>query len=488
MMETRLSNLTYGFQNIVDEIYTEFDQSAPWQDRKNSSLGTFIVDVMAALYTNAAHNMDIAQLENYLVTARRDTSVYAMARSLGVKLNRRTSARTQVRITNNSNAQVAIEPYEPFSVGGRQFYNREGVILGVRESRTLTLYQGEVRLFELDLSTRASTSPEVLIGQDGFVIANEDVHVFTRHNNTQEYTEWSNFEGSIYELGQSDAAFIEGTTGDGDLSLLFGNGTFGRALPTDQTLVVQYIISAGRDGNVGQTGTQVQYPGNTLVTGRTLEPITGGTFPKDAAFYKFYAPHAYQSRKRWVRPADWVANIMLYPGVADATIQSQRDIAPNDPSWMNVVRICVLPSNSATWGGDNPNPTSALWNDFKAWAQERVGPHLVIQSYNPRKILVNLSVEITVQDYVDLKEMESTLRAALIELFQRRPGMLGKRLSISDVSHVCKVDPSTNKVRPGVDYVSVINPETDIIPESKLEYITLNSLKVFVKYTEREGS
>ena len=96
-------------------------------------------------------------------------------------------------------------------------------------------------------------------------------------------------------------------------------------------------------------------------------------------------------------------------------------------------------------------------------------------------------MEVTVQDYMDLQETQTALRSAIIELFKRRPGMLGKRLSISDVSHICKVDPETEKARPGIDYVKVITPTTDIVPASNLEYITLNSLNVFVKYTEREG-
>lgn len=485
MIETQLSRMRYGFQNIVQEIYEEFDKSIPWKDRQTSSLGTFIIDTMAALYTNAAHNTDVAQLEAYLETARRETSIFALTRSLGVKISRRTSARTTARLTNNSNSTVAIEPYEPFVVGGKPFYTRQGIILGVRETKNLSLYEGEVRLFELDLSTRASALPEIVIPQKNSVVSDDDIHVYTRHNTTENYTEWRNFEGSIFEATSSDAVFIETTTGDGEPSLLFGNGTFGKRLPDDSTLVVQYIVTQGADGNVGQTGTRVAYPSNTLVSGTTLEPITGGTFPKEASFYKYYAPHAFQSRKSWTRPSDWVSNIMLYPGVADATVQSQRDIAPNDPSWRNVVRVCVLPSNSATWGGENPNPDSALWRDFKEFAEERIGRHIILQSYNPRKLLIDLSVEVTVHDYMDLQETKAEIRASLINMFKRKPGMLGKRLSISDVSHVCKVDPDTQKARQGIDYVKVISPRGDIVPTSSLEYITLNSLNVFVKYTER---
>ena len=177
---------------------------------------------------------------------------------------------------------------------------------------------------------------------------------------------------------------------------------------------------------------------------------------------------------------------MKYPGVADCTIMSQRDIAPNDPSWMNVVRVCILPIGSATWGGDNPNPRSAIWNDFVTYAQQRIGPHITIQTYNPKKILVDLNVEVSVQDWVNLQEMKATLREAIIQLFKRKPGMLGKRFSKSDVIDVCKFIPDEDTRRDGVDYVEVLSPTNDLEPDSKLEYVTLNSLNVFVKYTERE--
>jgi hypothetical protein len=487
MIENKLSLVRAGFQNIVDEIQSKFSEEAPWQDKLNSSLGTFLIDIMAGLYTNAGANMDIAQLESYLITARRDTSIYALARTLGVKLNRRTSPRATTRLTNNSMSRVSIAAYSNFNIAGRNFYNRESIIFAVRETKTLTLYQGNVRVKVIDLSLRNLSVPEILLEEPGFVVSTEDIKVGTKNTSTGVYTDWEEHDSSIFELAPSSTRYIETTTGDGDASFLFGDGTFGRQLIPDETLEIQYIVTEGQKGNFGTTGTQASYVENDQVTGNTTEAIGGGTFPKSATFYKHYAPYVYQSRKRLVRPRDYSGNIMLYPGVADAVVQSQRDIAPNDPTWMNVVRVCVLPANSATWGGDNPNPTSSLWKDFKFWIQELVGPHITVQSYNPKKILVDLSVEVSIEEHMDLQEVKDSMRTALVDLFQRRPGMLGKRLSLSDVSHVCKVNPVSKRQREGIDYVQILSPTTDIVPDSKLEYITLNSLNVFVKYTEREG-
>jgi hypothetical protein len=483
----QLSKTTVGFQNIVTEIQEEFATEYPWQDKLTSSLNTFLVDVMAALYTNAGAKADIAQLESFITTARRDSSIFACTRMLGVKINRRTSARADFNLTNNNNTKVSIDAYSPFSVGGALFYCREGIILESRETKTVTLYEGQVRLKEFDLSTRNLNIPEILLGEPNFSVSMDDLIVFTRDTATGELTEWEEHEESLSDLQPTDAKYFEATTGDGDVSLLFGDGIFGRKLKSSETLIVQYVTTKGKNGNIGSVGTRATSTVNTLVAGTSVESIKGGTFPKDPYYYKKYAPYVYQSRKSWNRPNAWKGNIMLYPGVADCVVQGQREIAPNDPSWMNVVRVCILPSDSATWGGDNPNPRSSLWNDFRAYAQERIGPHITIQTYNPKKILIDLSVEVSVEEWVNIQEMRATLRQDIISLFKRKSGMLGKRFSKSDVVDVCKFLPNEDTRRDGVDYVEVLKPTSDLEPQSKLEYVTLNSLTVFVKYTEREG-
>lgn len=485
MNNIQLSRTTVGFQNIVDEIQEQFAQEYPWQDKLTSSLNTFLVDVMAGLYTNAGVNLDIAQLEAFITHARRDSSIFACTRMLGVKINRRTSARAEFQLTNNSNEKVNVPPYAQINVSGRSFYCRESIILQVRETKIFTLYEGTVRRKEFSMANRNINMPEILLGEPNFSVADHDVLVYTV-DEKGDYTEWEDHEESLTDLTSSDAKYFESTTGDGDVSFLFGDGTFGKALTKKDTVIVQYVITQGQNGNVGNTGTRATVVSNPLVTGSSIENIKGGTFPKSAAYYKKYAPHIYQSKNTWTRPSSWKGNIMKYPGVADCTIMSQRDIAPNDPSWMNVVRVCVLPIGSATWGGDNPNPRSAIWNDFVAYAQQRIGPHITIQTYNPKKILVDLNVEVSVQDWVNLQEMKATLREAIIDLFKRKPGMLGKRFSKSDVIDVCKFIPDEDTRRDGVDYVEVLSPTNDLEPDSKLEYVTLNSLNVFVKYTERE--
>lgn len=482
--ETKLSKITAGFQNLVDEIQNRFADEYPWQDKLNSSLNTFLVDLLAGLTVNANTRTDIAQLESLLLTARRDSSIYAISRMLGVKLNRRTSAAVQVRLTNNSLQPVTIPPYAPFTIEGSQFFNRESVVINSRETVTISIYEGVVNTQEFDLVGRNLVMPEFFLNELDFRVSMNDMQVYTRTPGG-EYTEWLEHIDSILELNSTSTRYIESTTAAGDTSILFGDGTYGQLLSQDDTLVIQYIITEGENANGITTGARVNYVDNNLVTGNTLETVMGGTFPKGAQFYKAFAPMVYQSRKTMVRPRDWRGNIMLYPGVADVVIQSQRDIAPNDPSWRNNVRVCVLPTNSATWGGSNPNPASAVWNEFKAWAQTLCGKHLTIQSYNPKKILVNLSIEVNVEEWVDLEEIKSIIRAAVIELFRRKPGRLGSRFSISDVIDVCKNDPETEKPRDGVDYVRILEPSQDIEPASKLEYITLNSLNIFAKYTER---
>ena len=163
-------------------------------------------------------------------------------------------------------------------------------------------------------------------------------------------------------------------------------------------------------------------------------------------------------------------------------MMGQRDIAPNDPSWMGVVRVCVLPSTSLTWGGVNPNPTSAVWETFRTWLDKYKSP-LIVQTWNPERILIDVEVSVTVTDDVNIQDMYADLQPAIMSVFTRKRGILGRRLAQQDILDAIKFDGDSK--RQGVDYISLISPSTDVIPSSKTQWVDIRNLKLNISYTER---
>jgi hypothetical protein len=179
----------------------------------------------------------------------------------------------------------------------------------------------------------------------------------------------------------------------------------------------------------------------------------------------------------------WNAAILGYPGVGDVVIQTQRDIAPNDPSWRNLIRVCVLPERASSWGGNNPNPDSAQWSDFKSWLRERIGSHLTIQSYNPLRVPTDINVIVHVYEGTDLIEKKTVIEKRIRSIFEHNSNTLGRSLARDDISDAIKfVDLERDS---SIDYLTLNQPIEDIKPDSDLKFITLRNLNVLVRYTER---
>ena len=483
MANKPLSKVTVNFEDSVNELLTKFSDSLPWANKLKSNVGTVLTDMIAGTTTNNQFYIEFAAREAFLRTAKRYSSVYALSRSLGVRIVRRTSAKTTIEIENTSTSQVFIPAYDSFDIEGRPFYNREGILMEPSETKQAILYEGIIQRKELAVSELDTNFLEVAVGEPGFVISDDDVRVFTR-DPAGSLTEWERHEGSLFELNPEDTKFFDATTGDGDVSLLFGDGRFGRVPDSDSTLVIIYALTSGTDGNQGMSGLKVNYAKNDFIKGSNIESIFGGTGIKDKVYYQKYAPYMFNSKKRMVSPSDWHGNIGLYPGVGDLAILSQRDIAPNDPSWQNVVRVCILPENSSTWGGQNPNPDSAVWRDFIKWARKRIRPNTTIQPWNPSKILTDIRVEVAVYDDVNTQLMKDVLVQVIKDMFKHTPGTLGKRFAVSDLDEDIKYDGDNR--REGIDYVRVLSPIEDIVPSTRLEFVSPKSITVLVKYTERE--
>ncbi len=106
---------------------------------------------------------------------------------------------------------------------------------------------------------------------------------------------------------------------------------------------------------------------------------------------------------------------------------------------------------------------------------------LVVQSWNPEKIYTVVKVKIAVFKETDQAAVRLIIMENLLALFEKKPGILGRRLALDDVRTACKV--------PGVDYVNVILPTEDIVPDAPYRYVALDGIPdVQVVITERSTS
>lgn len=480
---TALNN-AIGFNQHVAAILQDFQTEYAWLDKEKSSVAVFLVDALAGISEVGQTHLMFALREAFLQKARRDSSILANVRFLGVELARKSGSAVLAQLRNNTDSPLTLNAYSQFTVNGKDFYNPNGAVILPRSLLQIQLNQGTVGYKTFNLADLDLSFPFVKLGISGNVVASDGIQIKVTESNNVVH-QWYKHTDSLYEMSSSDRSYIESTTEDGDVSFLFGNGEFGMRLPEIGSMTVRYILTEGIAGNIGSPGAIVSLTSNNAINGVTLEGAVGGANEKDPNFYKLYGSSLFESRGNLIRPSHWEA-LAEFPDVADIVVEGQRDLAPDDPSWMNTVRLCVLPINSSNWGGANPNPISAQWSRFIDHVKSKCGRHLTIVPHNPEKILVDVLIEVYVYSDQNTALMETEITQEIRKFFSRRAGVLGRPLiPSSDLDRVVRTLPD-GKTREGIDYVKIINPTMDVTPAARVEYVSPRSIKVLVRHTNRK--
>jgi len=482
-----LLNTYTTHEEFAQDFLSRINAKSYWTDDQVSSLTSLIADALGDIGVSNAYACMIAAREAFIRLARRDTSIMAGARFLGVDIGRKSAGNVSCLIVNNTGQKVTLDKYEPFQINGTDALLAEVTQWESGESKTVDMIVGSIFSFSQPIQT-TTDYVKVTLGSENFELT-RDLTVWIEDVRGLK-TQFDRFDSALFEAYAGQRIYQDITTDTGDVELQFGGEQWGTALPAGYTLKVRAVRSLGASVNTEATGLKVVSVNQSNILGKTLSSIAGASDHTDLSYYRTFAPIVARSKRKLIREDEWHAAVMLYPDVADCVVQGQREIAPNDKSWMGVVRVCVLPLNTSTWGGVNPNPDSAQWNKFLDWlAQFRA--MLDVQTYNPTKLPIDCVIRVTLfQDAPGSKQTnEDNLSAAVQKLFERRVGILGKRLAISDIMDRVKYDyanPDSPVKRPEVDYVNLDSPLQDIIPNGKTEYVALRSIRVIVSYSERK--
>lgn len=460
-----VTDLDEAAQFFVEKLREE----GVWEDMLPTNVGSFLQRIYAGMAIGHQHSILTTARNAYMNTAKRDTAIFAIARGQGTYIERRTSAGTTATMNNGYPTTTFVPPYSQHRVGNVRFYNPAQYFVVSGASSDVQLLQGEVRTktFDLDGITKLDLY-EFLLSEPGFNVT-RDLLVYTTDKNTGNVTTWSAAENGMFEYTNDDRVFFHSTTATGDVSLVFGDGEFGKQLPRKSTLTVRYIVSEGTKHNAILPGVKTVYTDMPMIAGETKETTSGGADPKDATYYRRYSPVAFRAKTKKISKEDIEGAIRGYPGVADCAVLGQRDIAPDDKTWMNTTRVCILPLNTDDWGGGgNPNPKSASWQNFLTWLMPQLHDRLEVQTWNPTKVYVNVNVLVAIFDWATDKstEIKQTIQENIYKLFLKRQGVLKRRISKSDIEKACRIE--------GVDYIEVISPtERSIVLDDPTSYCVL---------------
>lgn len=471
--------------DVVNLLLEKAQATTAWSDKQAASMLVLLADILGDIGEADSTATILAAREAFINIARRSSSIYAGARILGVPIRRKSSAVTTVYFTNNTGEHVTYERNTQVSVGGRPAFLTQQLSLAPGASQNCTVAIGSVVNERYPITETIDLRRQTL-GTDGFRIAS-DIEVWTEDANGNAYP-YTLIDQGLTRAGVGDPVVADVTDETGTATLLFGGQYFGYAPPRDHTLCVRYRVTNGQSDNNDNVGLICEVIDNKRIAGRTIEPVVGGDNELPLEYYKVFGPILHLSRGSLNRPDEWRAAVLSFPGVADCAIMSQRDIAPNDPTWQLMLRICVLPKSGATFGGINPNPESAAWTRLLNMIAKYKPSH-TIQTWNPSRILTSVAVEIGVHDWYsgDYRSLEQAAQTKVANLFRPRVGLLGRMLSHSDIVAAIKND-DDGRTLDYIDYVRVLSPSDDLKPGSKLEYIGLRSMQVVAVTSNRGDS
>lgn len=476
----KLSQSQPDFEALVLQLQIFLNSRATWSDLLTSSTGETLIEMMAAVGTFNQFAIEIAAREGFLDTAVRESSIYAITRMLGVRIGRKSPAGCDVTLTRVGDLTYSrlLPRFTQFTVNGQKFFNRFPIQFDQGQATSIgKLYEGQLKIQNIPATSQAFT--EIYLNEPGFTVSNSDVEVAVINNVSGTGDYWDQIDDGIWTAAAQDKVYYDATSGTGDAILAFGDGYSGQLPSIGNTIQISYIVTTGSVGNNGGANFEIKCVDFADISGISTSKITGGSDQKTPAYYKAMAPHIARAKKRAVAPMDYKAITSDYPGVVAAAIQAQKDIAPGDLRWMNVVRICLLPQV-----GDSLSETE--WADFKIWFKKRCHTAVEIQSYDPKKIVVDLELVLALNSSANPTEVVPLAEANIRALFAREINTLGKRIAVSDIVEAARIN--------GVDYVQISNPQLDLVTSivrgkaSVLEYFEIGELKIGTRYSERASA
>jgi hypothetical protein len=467
----QLSNVHPDFDSILAQLQIYLRNKASWLDTVESGAGQTLLESVAAMGEFNQLGIELAYREAFLETANRESSVYAIARMLGVRISRKSPAGVDVVLNRNQlTTAFSIKPFTQFEINGKKFFNRDYYVFTSGSTQiNARLYQGEVKTFIVQ--SNATQFREIYLPESGFYVADSDMQVNVVNTNTGTSEQWSNTYEGIWASGKEDKVFYDTTGPQGAAILMFGDGQHGRLPPLGTQIEITYAITQGKAGqNSISAQTLSALSTSEKVWGTTTSAMSGGDDERNFLFYKRLAPFIFRAKNRCVTPGDYNVITMAYEGVQDCVIRAQRDIAPGDLRWMNVVRVCILPSDT-----DVLSPTQ--WDDYLDYMKRFKHYAIEIQTYNPTKIETDIHIKVAMMPNQNLAKTKQKCLDALTKLFDKYD-TLGKRKALSDITGVCVKDAL-------VDYVDVVYPLEDLVCPNPYSWYALRNVTIELFYSER---
>ena len=312
-----------------------------WRADDPSDLGTVILESVAYMGDIMSYYIDRVANELSVDTAARRKTLVDIGKLFGYRVSGPTPAAISITFTNISDAPIDIpvgtqvlatllygeysEVYFETTESAVQVAAGDSITLLAKEGKTVNTDKPDLisattnRPLPVNLGTSLGTANQEIILPDTEIV---DSSIVVYVGQGEAFAPWT-FVDSLFEYGPQSLVFTTSIDENGEMSVLFGDGTNG-AIPTaGQVISALYKVSVGAAGNLSaNTVEEVTFiPGNILPEAIGFLSVSnanasyGGADGDDNSQIRAKVKNAISSQKRAVTLADYEKIASLVPQV-----------------------------------------------------------------------------------------------------------------------------------------------------------------------------
>lgn len=348
-MSTQLDFVNYDFDDLRLQLENRLKEQSAWKDTYRSATGSMIIELFAAVGNLVLYYVERRAEESYIGTAKNRSSIINLVRLLNYTPKRKVSATGTLRFTLTAGAsvnQVFIPQYTECQTSGGMKYlvAVDNAVMPGQTYVDATAIQGSLLVI-----TYAS------VGEANQTYNVADVSVENTHITV--YVAgvlWTKVDSFIDSVASSTHYVLRPELDD-TISIIFGDGVFGKIPGNGEEVQIKYIKSDGLAGNVYALGLITTCNSTIFDSDENIIDVTvsntttfiGGDDAETTEEIRTEAPKVFATGDRAVIRADFVSIINNYAGVADSNAWGENEENPPEYIMYNQVKLCVLLQNWA---------------------------------------------------------------------------------------------------------------------------------------------
>ena len=341
---SELNYVEYNFDELVTQLTNRLKERGAWKDTYRSSTGSMLIELFAAVANLMLYYVERRAEESYIGTAKNKSSIINLVRLLNYSPKRKTSATGILRFTLTDGvhtSQIFIPKYTQCTASnGKKFLTNEDAAIMIGQTYVdVNAIQGE--RISVGYSSTGTVDQEYKIEDTSIENSNLDVSVAG--------VSWTKVTSFIDSISTSNHYILRQELDD-TVTVIFGDGVFGKSPSVGENILVEYVKSDGLDGNIYELGRITTLVSTiidieevaieTTVTNTTV--FLGGDDVESIEEIRSEAPKVFATGDKAVTRSDFISILNNYTGIADSNAWGENEETPPNVSMYNQVKLCII--------------------------------------------------------------------------------------------------------------------------------------------------